>query len=189
MNTATRTAVQYCLARGHTPLGIYNSWSGLLDDHVSELAWLHVDEWATRGGSELGTSRKLPDIDLGGVAKGFEKHKLDGLLIIGGFEAFSSMLVLEKGREQYDAFKVPMIHIPATVRRCPAWSRTLSMPTSHRSATMCLCQNGLWALTLLSTSWWTVSRCSFARTERLTIRRLRLYQAKRISFQESSFRH
>jgi 6-phosphofructokinase 1 len=116
MNTATRTAVQYCLARGHTPLGIYNSWSGLLDDHVSELAWLHVDEWATRGGSELGTSRKLPDIDLEGVAKAFEKHRISALLVIGGFEAFSSLLCLDKARKTYSAFDMPMVHIPATVR-------------------------------------------------------------------------
>lgn len=116
MNTATRTAVQYCLARGHTPLGIYNSFPGLLDGHVSELEWLHVDEWTTRGGSDLGTSRKLPEMDLAGIAAAFEMHKLGALMIIGGFEAFSSLLQLEKGREAHPAFKIPMIHVPATVR-------------------------------------------------------------------------
>ena len=115
MNTATRTAVQYCLARGHTPLGIYNSFPGLLDDNVSELAWLKVDEWATRGGSELGTNRKTPSIDLPGVAKAMEKHGLQGLLVIGGFEAFSSVLELEKARVEHPIFDMPLLHLPATV--------------------------------------------------------------------------
>ncbi|KAG6892250.1 6-phosphofructokinase, alpha subunit, partial [Termitomyces sp. T159_Od127] len=68
MNAATRAAVRYCLQQGHTPLAIQNGFPGLLDDNVIELSWLGVDSWMARGGSELGTNRTLPSIDLGAVA-------------------------------------------------------------------------------------------------------------------------
>lgn len=116
MNAATRTAVRFCLARGHTPLGIYNSFTGLLDGHVSELTWLRVDHWTTRGGSELGTNRKQPSENLEGVAMAFKQHKLDGLLVVGGFEAYTALVELQKGREKFEEFKIPLVHLPATVR-------------------------------------------------------------------------
>jgi 6-phosphofructokinase 1 len=35
--------------------------------------------------------------------------------MIGGFEAFNSLLTLENGRCYYPAFHVPMVHLPATI--------------------------------------------------------------------------
>lgn len=115
MNAATRQAARYCLSRGHTPLGIYNGIEGLLDGSVSELSWLRVDNWTTRGGSELGTNRTLPSIDIGGVAVALQRHEIHALFIIGGFEAYSSVTMLEKGRKEYPALRIPMIHLPATL--------------------------------------------------------------------------
>lgn len=115
MNAATRQAVRFCHSRGHAPVAIYNGFEGLLDDNVSELSWLRVDSWTTRGGSELGTNRSLPSIDIGSVAAGFQRHSLDGLLIIGGFEAFHSVVLLSQNRSNYPAFQIPMIHLPATL--------------------------------------------------------------------------
>lgn len=115
MNAATRAAVRYCLERGHTPLAINNGFPGLLDDSVTQLSWLRVDNWMTRGGSELGTNRTLPNIDLGAVASKFQGHRFDALFMIGGFEAFSALLILEKARESYPAFNIPMVHLPATI--------------------------------------------------------------------------
>src|SRR5258705_10484097 len=91
MNAATRSAVRYCLQQGHTPLAISNGFRGLLDDNIHELSWLGVDTWTTRGGSELGTNRTLPDIDLGAVAAKFQQQKLQGFMMIGGFEAFHAL--------------------------------------------------------------------------------------------------
>lgn len=69
----------------------------------------------TRGGSELGTNRKLPDIDLGAVAAKFQQHNFHALMMIGGFEAFMSLLTLENGRKHYPAFHIPLVHLPATI--------------------------------------------------------------------------
>ena len=118
MNAATRAAVRFCLARGHTPLAIYNSIPGLLKNNVVELSWLRVDQWTTRGGSELGTNRKQPSEDLEGVAARLAEHKIQGLLIIGGFEAFTALKELKAGRQHYAGLRIPLVHLPATVR-CP----------------------------------------------------------------------
>ncbi|KAH9972775.1 6-phosphofructokinase [Lactifluus volemus] len=131
MNAATRAAVRYCIRQGHTPLAISNGFKGLLDDNVYELSWLGVDNWMVRGGSELGTNRTLPDIDLGGVASKFQEHHLQALLMIGGFEAFSSLLILEDGKKYYPAFRIPMIHIPATIsNNVPMTELSLGSDTS-----------------------------------------------------------
>jgi 6-phosphofructokinase 1 len=115
MNAATRTAVRFCVDRGHVPLAIHNGFKGLLAGNITELSWLLVDNWMTRGGSELGTNRTLPSVDLGAVAARFQEHKFDGLFLIGGFEAFNSLLILENARDLYPAFNIPMVHLPATI--------------------------------------------------------------------------
>ncbi|KAI9061301.1 6-phosphofructokinase [Trametes sanguinea] len=115
MNAATRAAVRYCIRQGHKPFAIHNGFVGLLDDNVHQLSWLGVDNWMTRGGSELGTNRKLPDIDLGAVAAKFQHYNFHAFIMIGGFEAFSSLQILEQGRKHYPAFNIPMVHLPATI--------------------------------------------------------------------------
>ncbi|CCM00099.1 uncharacterized protein FIBRA_02126 [Fibroporia radiculosa] len=115
MNAATRTAVRYCLRQGHVPYAIHNGFLGLLDDNVHQLSWLGVDTWMTRGGSELGTNRKLPDIDLGAVAAKFQQYNFQALLMIGGFETFNALLILDNARKHYPAFHIPMVHLPATI--------------------------------------------------------------------------
>jgi len=115
MNAATRAAVRYCIRQGHKPLAIHNGFRGLLDDSINELSWLGVDSWMVRGGSELGTNRTLPDVDLGAVAAKFQEHNLQALMMIGGFEAFNALLILDGGRKHYPAFHIPMVHLPATL--------------------------------------------------------------------------
>lgn len=131
MNAAIRTAVRWCIMRGHTPLTVHNGFRGLLHDHITQPSWLGVDNWMTRGGSELGTNRTLPDIDLGGVASKFQSHNLDALLLVGGFEAFSSLLQLEEARTNYPSLRIPMVHLPATIsNNVPLTDYSLGSDTS-----------------------------------------------------------
>ncbi|BFZ61228.1 6-phosphofructokinase, alpha subunit [Saitoella coloradoensis] len=116
MNAATRAAARFCLNQGHVPLAVHNGFPGLLrHDSVRELSWIDVDGWEIRGGSEIGTNRSTPDIDLGLAAWAFQKHRFDGLLIIGGFEAFTALGQLRRARASYPAFRIPMICLPATI--------------------------------------------------------------------------
>ena len=115
MNAATRTAVRYCLSHGHTPVAIYHGFEGLLEGKIAELSWLKVDQWTTRGGSELGTNRTLPSADLPGVAARLAEFEIDALLIIGGFEAMVTLDILERGRAEFPSLKIPLVHLPATI--------------------------------------------------------------------------
>ncbi|KAF1815137.1 6-phosphofructokinase [Eremomyces bilateralis CBS 781.70] len=122
MNAATRAAVAYCLARGHTPVALYNGFPGLCRHHddeplgsVREIKWLDADNWASRGGSEIGCNRGLPEADMETAAMCFKQHNIQALFCMGGFEAFTAVSQLRKAREHYSSFKIPMVVIPATI--------------------------------------------------------------------------
>ncbi|PSN66951.1 6-phosphofructokinase [Corynespora cassiicola Philippines] len=122
MNAATRAAVAYMLARGHTPIALHNGFPGIIRHHsdepigaVREIKWLDAETWASKGGSEIGTNRGLPSEDLETVAYVFKKYDIQGLFVVGGFEAFTAVSELRKGREHYKAFKIPMVVLPATI--------------------------------------------------------------------------
>ncbi|KAF9524827.1 6-phosphofructokinase [Crepidotus variabilis] len=131
INAATRAAVRYCIQQGHTALTIHNGFKGLLDDSVDTPTWLGVDAWMARGGSELGTNRTLPSVDLGTVASKFQQFKFDAFMMIGGFEAFNALLILQEGRKHYPAFHIPMVHLPATIsNNVPMTEYSLGSDTS-----------------------------------------------------------
>lgn len=116
MNAATRAAVRYCINRGHTPIAILNGFPGLIrHDAAREWSWMDVHGFTTKGGSELGTNRHLPSIDMGMAAWMFQKHRFEALLIIGGFEAFSALCEMRRSRDKYPAFRIPMVCLPATI--------------------------------------------------------------------------
>ncbi|KAJ2866310.1 6-phosphofructokinase, alpha subunit [Coemansia erecta] len=115
MNTATRSAVRLCINRGHTPLGVHNGFPGLMRGEITELDWLTVDGWTIAGGSNLGTNRDQPTPQLGAVAYQLQKHNIQALMVIGGFEAYTAVLALARNRSQYPAFNIPIALIPATV--------------------------------------------------------------------------
>ncbi|KAI8342409.1 6-phosphofructokinase [Chlamydoabsidia padenii] len=117
MNAATRTAVRYAINRGHTPIGIFNGFDGLINGTMHDLSWSDVDGWTSRGGSELGTNRHVPgqQLDMGMVAYQMQQFNLQGLMIIGGFEAYACLVNLEKARDKYPSLCIPLCVIPATV--------------------------------------------------------------------------
>ncbi|KAI8991418.1 6-phosphofructokinase [Mycotypha africana] len=133
MNAATRTAVRYCLNRGHTPIAISNGFAGLSRGVMQEMSWMSVDGWTALGGSELGTNRAVPgqDIDMGMVAYQMQKNNIQGLLVVGGFEAYVAIAELEKAREQYPSLRVPITLIPATIsNNVPGTDYSLGSDTS-----------------------------------------------------------
>jgi len=116
MNAAARAAVRLGLQRGHSMLGVYGSFRGLVDGDVRELHWGDVEGWSGRGGAELGISRNVPTVkDLYAIGRGLEQHHIDALLIIGGWDAFEATHTMYAERDRYPAFKIPMICLPATI--------------------------------------------------------------------------
>jgi 6-phosphofructokinase 1 len=123
MNAATRAAVAYCQSRGHHPVAIYNGFAGFTRHHddkplgsVRDFKWLEVDGWASKGGSEIGTNRELPsESGMALVADLIKQHKIGGLFLIGGFEAFHALSELRVAREQFPSLCIPMTLLPATI--------------------------------------------------------------------------
>jgi len=116
MNTATRAAVRLGLDKGHIMLGVHNGIHGLVNGEIEELNWMSVAGWASMGGSELGTNRKMPDrSDYYAIARNLEEHQIDGLLFIGGWNAYESAYRLLSQRDNFPAFNIPIICLPATI--------------------------------------------------------------------------
>jgi 6-phosphofructokinase 1 len=116
MNTAVRAVVRLGLDKGHVLLGVYNGFKGLVDDEIIEFNWMSVNGWAPRGGSELGTNRHIPSgSDFYAIARNFEEHQVDGLVIIGGWSAYQAALALYEQRNNFPAFNIPMICLPTTI--------------------------------------------------------------------------
>lgn len=123
MNAAVRAAVAYCLSRGHQAVAIHNGFAGFSRHHddkplgsVRSFDWLEVDGWASKGGSEIGTNRELPnDSGIDVIADLIKKYEFDGLFLVGGFEAFHAVSQLRKARDQYPSLCIPMTLLPATI--------------------------------------------------------------------------
>ena len=116
MNTAARAAVRLGLDHGFTMLGVAGGFPGLLDGEVRELSWDDVEGWVGDGGAELGTRREVPEVEqLYALGRAIEKHEIDALLVIGGYNAYlaAHRLVTEKGR--YPAFQIPILCVPASI--------------------------------------------------------------------------
>ena len=123
MNSATRSAVAYCLSRGHKPWAIHNGFPGLVRHHkdkpigsVRPLNWLQVEGWISRGGSEIGTNRDLPSkVGIAATADCLKEWKFDALFLIGGFEAYTALSEMRHARDTHPAFRIPMVLLPATI--------------------------------------------------------------------------
>lgn len=116
MNAAVRAAVRLALDGGHVPVGIKRGFRGLISGDMEELRWMDVDGWAAVGGSELGTSRKVPTSrDYYAIARTLEEKKLDALLFIGGWSGYRGAIQLYEERKNFNAFNIPMICVPASI--------------------------------------------------------------------------
>lgn len=138
MNSAVYAMASYCMWKGHRPIAIYNGWSGLArHESIRSLKWSEIVGWQSRGGSEIGTNRETPnEADVGMIAYYFQKYKIDGLIIVGGFEGFESLRQLEKARELFPAFRIPMVLIPATLsNNVPGTEYSLGSDTALNSLT------------------------------------------------------
>uniref|UniRef100_A0A3P9CKM0 ATP-dependent 6-phosphofructokinase n=1 Tax=Maylandia zebra TaxID=106582 RepID=A0A3P9CKM0_9CICH len=115
MNAAVRSAVRVGISEGHKMFAVSDGFEGFYKGQIKEVKWGDVGGWTGQGGSLLGTKRTLPAKHVEKIAEQMRKHNINALLIIGGFEAFLSLLELLTARGKYDEFCVPMVMVPATV--------------------------------------------------------------------------
>ena len=116
MNTAARAAVRLGIDHGLTMLGIEGGFPGLLNGAVKELSWADVEGWVGEGGAALGTHREYPSIEqLYSIGRSLESNHIDGLIVIGGFNAYLGAHTLIKERDRYPAFNIPIVCVPASI--------------------------------------------------------------------------
>ncbi len=116
VNTAIRAAIRIGLDRGHIMLGVNNGFQGLIDGQIEPMDWMSVNGWASVGGSELGANREIPtESTYYPVARSLEKHDIQGLLVIGGWPAYQGAYHLYKQRDNFPAFRIPIICLPASI--------------------------------------------------------------------------
>jgi 6-phosphofructokinase 1 len=116
MNTAVRAAVRIGLDRGHEVLRVDRGFEGLRDGRIVPFDWMSVTGWVSRGGAELGTTRWQPtDADLPSLAASIEEHRIDGLLVVGGFLAYETAFAFRRCAAEIPALDLPIVCLPATI--------------------------------------------------------------------------
>ena len=116
MNTAVRAAVRLGMDKGHTLLAVRRGFHGLIDGNITELDWMSISGWVSRGGAGFGTSRYVPKgRDFYAIAKNLEEHHIDGLLIIGGWTGYEGAYQIYSNRNDYPSFNIPIVCLPTTI--------------------------------------------------------------------------
>uniref|UniRef100_UPI0037E9B735 ATP-dependent 6-phosphofructokinase, platelet type-like isoform X3 n=1 Tax=Semicossyphus pulcher TaxID=241346 RepID=UPI0037E9B735 len=115
MNAAVRSAVRVGITEGHKMFAVNDGFEGFYKGQIKEIKWGDVGGWTGQGGSLLGTKRTLPGKHLEKIAEQIRIHNINALLVIGGFEAFESLLQLYEARANYEELCIPMCMLPATI--------------------------------------------------------------------------
>jgi 6-phosphofructokinase 1 len=135
MNTAVRAAVRLGLDRGYTVLAVNNGFRGLRDGDLQEMGWMSVSGWVSSGGADIGTNRYVPSGDaIAQTAKQIGVHRIDGLLMVGGWAGYQAAHVVHSQRRQYPEFDIPIVCLPATINNdLPATELSIGADTALNS--------------------------------------------------------
>ncbi|SNV19079.1 6-phosphofructokinase [Dermatophilus congolensis] len=158
MNAAARAAVRLGMQRGLTVLGITGGVPGLLDDDIHERSWADVDSWVGLGGAELGVRRMVPDLEhLYAISRTLEKHDVDALMLIGGYNAYLTAHRMLTESERYPALAIPIMCVPASIDN--------NLPFSELSIGSDSALNrAIWALDAIKESGTASQRCFVTET-------------------------
>jgi len=115
MNAAVRSFVRNCICSGNTPWAIMNGIDGLANGEVRPIEWSEVTGWCVEGGALLGSKRTTMKGLIEKCAEHLGKHKIQGLCIVGGFEAFETVLEMDKARKDFKEFRIPIVGLPCTI--------------------------------------------------------------------------
>lgn len=123
MNAATRAFVRLVRGLGHVPLVAQDGLRGLVAGSVSEASWSDVSGIASLGSTVLGTRRGHGGRP-GCVPEAVRAHRVDGVALVGGFEA------LAVARELGEA-GIPVAVVPATIsNNVPGTDPTIGSDTA-----------------------------------------------------------
>lgn len=140
MNAAVRAASRVLILEPNTKVLLVNEgFEGLLTDNAVTGIWNATAGWIGIGGSYLGTNRTTAkEAGFEKVAEKFRMHKLCGLLIIGGFEAYQSVRELHQARADHPEFCIPLIVLPASIsNNIPGTQISIGSDTALNAIVQC----------------------------------------------------
>jgi len=112
MNAAVRAVVRTGIYHKMNVYGIYHGYQGLIEGEIEKLSKKDVANIIHRGGTILKTSRSEKFRTPEGRAQAYKvlkKHKIDGIVAIGGDGTFTGAKVFSKD------YNLPFIGIPGTI--------------------------------------------------------------------------
>lgn len=112
MNACVRAVVRTALFHNIRVSGIYRGYDGMIDGEIIEMNSHSVSNIIQRGGTILKSARSERFMTAEGrklAVKQLKKHKIDGLVAIGGDGTFTGADVLFK------EYGIPVIGIPGTI--------------------------------------------------------------------------
>ncbi|TBT87337.1 6-phosphofructokinase [Propioniciclava sinopodophylli] len=116
MNAAAKALVRLGVDHGFTMLGVQGGFPGLIAGDVRELRWGDVEGWTSTGGANLGTRRWIPgEEELYGLARSVETLGIDGIVIVGGFNAYRALTLLQEEKKRYPSLNIPTVVLPASI--------------------------------------------------------------------------
>lgn len=132
MNAAVRSCVRMGLYNHCKVFAIHDSFEGLAKGDFKEMKWGDVSGWVMHGGSFLGTQKQLPnEKTLHKIDEQLGKFNIHSLIMIGGFEAYNSAIILHEARQKYPNLRIPICVIPCTIsNNIPGTSFSLGSDTS-----------------------------------------------------------
>lgn len=111
MNAAIRAVVRKSIVNGKSVKGIQRGYAGLLNEEIFDMTPRDVSDTIQMGGTILRTARCEEFKTEEGQKKGAEickKHKIDGLVVIGGDGSY-------RGAQKLAAHGINTIGIPGTI--------------------------------------------------------------------------
>lgn len=158
MNPAARAAVRLGMQRGLSVLGVIGGIPGLIDGDLRELSWGDVDGLVGAGGAELGVRRMIPELEhLYAISRTLERHEIDALMLIGGYNAYLTAHRMATEQERYPALTIPLMCVPASIDN--------NLPFSEQSIGADSALNrAVWALDGIKQSGTAARRCFVAET-------------------------
>ena len=112
MNAAIRSVVRCSLHYGLEVCGVMRGYQGLIDDDIMEMNHRSVSNIINRGGTILKTARSKEFSTDEGKQRAVDvlrKHKIDGLVVIGGDGSYQGASRL------YHKFGFPTVGLPGTI--------------------------------------------------------------------------
>ena len=112
MNACVRSIVKTCLGKGIVPVGYFDGYHGMMNNHCKEMTSDDVVNIIQRGGTVLGTARSEEFKTMEGRKKAIrslQENDIDGFICIGGDGSFTGASVLA------DEMNIPVIGIPGTI--------------------------------------------------------------------------